>query len=71
MACTGFGEEIIRAAMARTVYADLAAGVSAREACRRGVASFPEDWSLGLIAVDKKGWGVAATHQMAYGAAMD
>lgn len=71
VACTGHGEEIIRAAMARTIYDLMADGVSAREAVRRGVASFPEDWSLGLIAVDRTGWGVAATHQMAYGAAVD
>ncbi|MBU1675623.1 isoaspartyl peptidase/L-asparaginase [bacterium] len=69
VACTGHGEEIIRAAMARTVYGWLADGLSAREAVERGVANFPEDWSLGLIAVGREGWGVAATEQMAYGAA--
>ncbi len=71
VACTGFGEEIIRTAMARAVYDLMADGVAAREAVRRGVAAFPGDWSLGLIAVDAEGWGVAATHQMAYGAAVD
>ncbi len=69
VACTGFGEEIIRTAMARSIYVMLEDGLSAREAVRRGVASFPGDWSLGLIAVDGNGWGVAATHEMAYGAA--
>jgi len=69
VACTGYGEEIIRTAMARTVYDMMADGISTREAVRRGVASFPGDWSLGLIAVGKDGWGVAATHEMAYGAA--
>lgn len=70
VACTGFGEEIIRTAMARTVYGWLAEGLPAREAVRRGVAVFPEDWSLGLIAVGRDGWGVAATEEMAYGAAV-
>jgi len=70
VACTGFGEEIIRTAMARTVYGWLAEGLPAREAVRRGVAGFPGDWSLGLIAVGRDGWGVAATEQMAFGAAV-
>jgi len=69
VACTGYGEEIIRTAMARSVYSMMADGISTREAVRRGVASFPGDWSLGLIAVGRDGWGVAATHEMAYGAA--
>jgi len=69
VACTGFGEEIIRHAMARTVYDLLADGVPAREAVRRGCASFPADAALGLIAVDAHGWGVAANRSMAYGQA--
>jgi len=71
VACTGYGEEIIRAAMARTVYGWLEDDLSAQEAVRRGVAHFPEDWSLGLIAVGRDDWGVAATEQMAYGVAGD
>ncbi len=69
VACTGFGEEIIRHAMARTVYDLLARGVPAREAVRRGCALFPADAALGLIAVDARGWGVAANREMAYGQA--
>ncbi|MHB8079411.1 MAG: isoaspartyl peptidase/L-asparaginase [Candidatus Krumholzibacteriia bacterium] len=69
VACTGFGEEIIRHAMARTVYDLLADGVPAREAVRRGCAGFPPDAALGLIAVDAHGWGVAANRTMAYGQA--
>jgi hypothetical protein len=30
---------------------------------------FPERWDLGLIAVDRNGWGVAANRPMAYGVA--
>jgi L-asparaginase / beta-aspartyl-peptidase len=67
VACTGHGEEIIRRTMARTVYAMLEQGVPAREAVRRGCAAFPDEWSLGLIAVDGQGWGVAANRSMAYG----
>ncbi len=69
VACTGFGEEIIRRAMARTVYELLAAGLSARDAVQRGCARFGSDYSLGLIAVGRDGWGVAANRPMAYGQA--
>lgn len=69
VACTGLGEEIIRHTMARTVYDFLAAGLSAREAVRRGCAMFPPQFSLGLIAVGRDGWGVAANRSMAYGMA--
>lgn len=69
VACTGHGEEIIKRMMARSVYQLLADGVPAREAVRRSCADFPEEWSLGLIAVDSHGWGVAANQSMAYGVA--
>jgi isoaspartyl peptidase/L-asparaginase-like protein (Ntn-hydrolase superfamily) len=69
VACTGLGEEIIRQAMARTVYQFLAAGASAAEAVRRGCDLFPPEHTLGLICVDREGWGVAANREMAYGMA--
>lgn len=67
VACTGFGEEIIRHAMARTVYDFMAAGATAHAAVGRGCALFPPEYSLGLIAVGAEGWGVGANRQMAYG----
>lgn len=67
VACTGFGEEIIRHAMARLIYDRLAAGDSAREAVLAGCAVFGEEWSLGLIAVGRDGWAVAANREMAWG----
>jgi isoaspartyl peptidase/L-asparaginase-like protein (Ntn-hydrolase superfamily) len=67
VACTGHGEEIIKQMMARTVYQYMEQGYSAKEAVRRGVASFSKDWSLGVIAVGRDGWGVGANMQMAYG----
>ncbi len=69
VACTGFGEEIIRHAMARLVYERLAAGQTAREAVLEGCAVFGEEWSLGLIAVGAKDWAVAANRPMAWGQA--
>jgi beta-aspartyl-peptidase (threonine type) len=67
VACTGFGEEIIRHAMARSVYDLLESGLDAREAVRISCQRFPEEYSLGLIAVDAGGWGVAANREMAWG----
>jgi isoaspartyl peptidase/L-asparaginase-like protein (Ntn-hydrolase superfamily) len=69
VACTGEGEEIIKRAMARSVYEQLAKGIAARTAVEHAVAAFPQQWDLGLIAVDAKGWGVAANRPMAYGIA--
>ncbi len=71
VACTGKGEEIIRQALARTVYEQIASGISAREAVHAAAAEFPEDAAVGLIAVDRAGWGVAANREMAYGKAIE
>jgi isoaspartyl peptidase/L-asparaginase-like protein (Ntn-hydrolase superfamily) len=67
VACTGEGEEIIKRALARTVYEQMAKGVSARRAVEEAVRAFPERFDLGLIAVDRGGWGVAANRSMACG----
>lgn len=69
VACTGHGEEIIRHAMARGVYEAMASGTSAQDAVTAAVRAFPETSSLGLIAVDARGWGVAANRVMGYGMA--
>ncbi len=71
VACTGHGEEIIRQALAREVYELMEDGMTAREACRVGIADFPPEWTVGVIAVGRDGWGVAANTQMAYGVAAD
>ncbi len=69
VACTGDGEEIIKRFMAHAVYEQMARGVAAREAVRRAADAFPADFTLGLIAVDRSGWGVAANRSMAWGMA--
>jgi isoaspartyl peptidase/L-asparaginase-like protein (Ntn-hydrolase superfamily) len=69
VACTGEGEEIIKRAMARSVYESMAKGVSARRAVVKVVKEFPQRFDLGLIAVDRHGFGVAANRPMAYGIA--
>lgn len=67
VALTGEGEEIIKRAMARSIYEQMAKGVAARKAIDEAVRAFPAKFDLGVIAVDKKGWGVAANRPMAYG----
>jgi beta-aspartyl-peptidase (threonine type) len=70
VACTGYGEEIIRQALARMVYESLASGVDAREAVRRAAADFPSGNAVGIIAIGRDGWGVAANRRMAFGVAV-
>lgn len=70
VACTGHGEEIIRKMLARAVYSLMADGQTAQQAVARAIADFPPEWSVGVIAVGRDGWGVAANMQMAYGKAV-
>lgn len=69
VACTGHGEEIVKRSVARSVYEALAEGQDARDALHRALLDFPRSASLGIIAVDRKGWAVAARQAMAYGVA--
>ncbi len=69
VACTGDGEEIIKRFMAHAVYERMAQGSSARAAVEQAAASFPGEFTVGLIAVDRNGWGVAANRSMAWGMA--
>jgi isoaspartyl peptidase/L-asparaginase-like protein (Ntn-hydrolase superfamily) len=69
VACTGEGEEIIRRFIARAIYERLERGTPAKRAVEEAARDFPERLDVGLIAVDRAGWGVAANRRMAYGAA--
>ncbi|MEZ4454900.1 MAG: isoaspartyl peptidase/L-asparaginase, partial [Nannocystaceae bacterium] len=71
VACTGDGEVIVRESIARRTYEALASGSSAAEATAAAARAFPEGAELGLIAVDRGGFGVAATAPMAHGIAAD
>lgn len=66
VACTGQGEEIVRQALARSVYQELERGTPAADAVARAAERFDARWDVGLIAVDRRGWGVAATLPMAH-----
>ncbi|MCA9716996.1 MAG: isoaspartyl peptidase/L-asparaginase, partial [Myxococcales bacterium] len=69
VACTGHGEEIIRRGLARAVYEDMSSGTPAEAAVAAAATAFPLESDVGLIAVDARGWGVAANREMAYGVA--
>jgi L-asparaginase/beta-aspartyl-peptidase (threonine type) len=56
VACTGHGEEIVRQALARSVYQAIEGGVPARAAVEAAAARFHTTWDVGLIAVDRDGW---------------
>jgi isoaspartyl peptidase/L-asparaginase-like protein (Ntn-hydrolase superfamily) len=69
VACTGDGEQIIKRFLAHSVYERLEQGVPAKQAVAQAVAMFPQRWDVGIIAVDRTGWGVAANRPMAWGMA--
>lgn len=64
---TGIGEEIIRKVLAKTVYDYIASGMSAQQAVEKGIGLYDRSVSIGLIAVDSNGFGVASTTDMAWG----
>lgn len=66
---TGVGEEIVRRFLSKTVYDWIAAGLHPQEACRRGVALFPDEFGVGVLAVGKDGHGWASNRDMPVGEA--
>lgn len=69
VACTGHGESIIRKKLAMSVYEAIEGGKPAMEAVQEAVLDFPQGVSVGIIAIDRSGWGVASSTSMAYGMA--
>jgi isoaspartyl peptidase/L-asparaginase-like protein (Ntn-hydrolase superfamily) len=69
VACTGEGEWIIKRFLARAVYEAMERGTPARQAVERATRDFPAHIDVGLIAVDRRGWGVASNRPMAWGMA--
>lgn len=67
VACTGWGEAIIRRAAARAAYELLEQGVPAREAARQVCARFKPEEGFGVITIGRDGWGVASNLTMAHG----
>jgi L-asparaginase/beta-aspartyl-peptidase (threonine type) len=66
LATTGMGEMIIKKMFARTVYDMIHHGEDIRKACKKGVAMFPLEISVGIIAISKSGYMVAANSEMAH-----
>jgi isoaspartyl peptidase/L-asparaginase-like protein (Ntn-hydrolase superfamily) len=63
---TGVGEEIIKRCLAKTLIDRLETTDAHPQAvCEWGIAQFPKRIPIGIIAVSKKGWGIAASKQMA------
>ena len=64
VACTGEGEEIMRRVLAKQVYDWIDDGVPCQEAVDRGVNDFPEEFTLGIIAVGPTDEGIADNRTM-------
>ena len=64
---TGVGEEIVRRFLSLRVYEWMAQGLPAQEACERGLALFPDEFGVGVIAVGKDSHGVATNREMPAG----
>ena len=65
VAATGIGEEIMRRTLSLQVYTWIAEGLSPQAACERGVKLMPKKMPAGLIAIGKRGYGIAANVPMA------
>jgi L-asparaginase/beta-aspartyl-peptidase (threonine type) len=66
LATTGMGEMIIKKMLARTVYDMIHQGGDIKEACKKGVAMFPLEISVGIIAISKTGYSVVSNSEMAH-----
>jgi isoaspartyl peptidase/L-asparaginase-like protein (Ntn-hydrolase superfamily) len=60
------GEMIIKKMFAKTVYDMVSHGEDIKEACKKGVAMFPLEISIGTIAISKIGYSVVANTEMAH-----
>ena len=65
VATTGIGEEIIRKMLARQVYDWIRQGEDVAKACERGVALYPDDVPIGVIALARRGAATAHNRDMA------
>jgi len=63
---TGVGEEIIRVVLSKFVYDQMASGHRAGKACSLGVGLFPQSVPVGMIAVNRHGWGESCNRNMAW-----
>src|SRR4030042_248152 len=66
LATTGMGEMIIKKMFAKTVYDIISNGEDIKKACKKGMALFPLEISVGIIAISKTGYSVVANTEMAH-----
>jgi len=64
VAVTGIGEHIVKRLLAYTVYGWIAGGMPAQEAADKGVALFPDEIDVGVIAIGRAGAGTASNREM-------
>lgn len=64
VAATGIGEHIVRHLLAHTVYGWIAGGMQLDRALQRGIALFPDDVDVGLIAVSRTDAGALSNRPM-------
>ncbi len=65
---TGWGEHIMAEQLSRRVYEWIVAGATPQEAVERGVALYPGEITVGLIAISRAGTGAASNSNMAWAA---
>lgn len=65
VAATGIGEEIIRKVLSKTVYDCMTNGGTAQQAADTGVSLYDRSVSIGVIAINAEGVGIASTTDMA------
>ncbi|WUR16138.1 isoaspartyl peptidase/L-asparaginase [[Empedobacter] haloabium] len=66
VAVTGIGEHIVTRLLAHTVYAWIAGGMPAQQAAEQGVALFPAEIDVGVIAVGRHDAGSASNREMPF-----
>ncbi|GAB4389821.1 MAG: isoaspartyl peptidase/L-asparaginase [Thermodesulfovibrionales bacterium] len=66
VSATGIGEEIIRRMLARAVHDRVEGGMGVERACREAVALIPPEFSAGVIALSREGFGVSSNTSMAH-----
>ncbi len=63
---TGIGEEIMKRVLSKFVYDRIAEGRTPQVAANRGLSLFPDDVSIGIVALSATGWGEASNRDMAF-----
>lgn len=66
VSATGIGEEIIRQVLSYRIYERMAGGESAQEACDWGIALYPEDLPMGVVAISLKDSAASSNRGMAH-----